>query len=442
MSDKDPAPALPEAHPENERDRMQLLTAEIEKLVETRALEKARFRSLIRVSTILSSTLNLPRLLEIILEATTRLTDTMAASILLIDSQSGNLYFEAASNIPPAQMERIQVPLKGSIAGWVVRHGEPRIIQQVKEQEGFTASARIDSITIFTTHSVLAVPLTAKGKVIGVLEALNKNDERPFSDDDADTLMAMAGQAAIAIENARLFQQNDFVSEMVHELRTPLTAMVALSELLTRPEVSAAQLSAYANTIQSEARRLTELTSELLELSRIESGRVHLKRQSIDLATLIQEIISFQGQLAAERGITIRTHLPDDPPPLVGDRDRIKQVLLNLVNNAIKYNRQNGQIHITALAESQSVQVCVQDTGRGIPSEALGHLFERFYRVPDDQGYTTGTGLGLSIAKQIIQQHGGRIWVESTYGSGSRFCFVLPTDSAEQPTPLALEADY
>jgi len=418
------------------------LTTEIKTLERTRVLERSRFASLLKVSTILSSTLNLPRLLEMILDATVKLTHTDASSILLIDRQTGNLYFEATSNILPAQMERIRVPLEGSVAGWVVQYGKPRVIQQVKDEKQFTAAAKVDSLTTFSTDSLLAVPLMVKGKVIGVLEALNKRERQSFTDEDVETLMAMAGQAAVAIENARLFQQSDFVSEMVHELRTPLMALVALSELLTRPDLPADKLEEFAQTIQREARRLTEMTSSFLELSRLESGRVQLERQPINLLEIIQETVTVQRQQAAERGITIELDLPEALPALMGDAGRIKQVLLNLVSNAIKYNWPEGTITISAAPTDEMAQVCVQDTGRGIPPEAVKNLFKRFYRVPDAEGYTTGTGLGLSIAQRIVQQHGGRIWVESELDKGSRFYFTLPLETAGLPEPLGLDEDF
>lgn len=415
------------------RIAIQALTDEIKSMEQTRSLERERFTSLLEISTILSSTLNLPRLLDIILDATTKLTNTMASSILLIDQQTGNLYFEATSNIARAKMERIEVPLKGSIAGWVVQYGRPRVIQQVKDAEQFTVSAQVDSLTTFSTDSLLAVPLMVKGKVIGVLEALNKKDQQFFSHEDVETLVAMAGQAAVAIENARLFQQSDFISEMVHELRTPLMALVALSELLTRPDLPAGRVSELGQTIQREARRLTKMTSSFLELSRLESGRVQLKDETINIPELIEETVAIQQHQAAERDITIQFEMADGLPNLAGDRDRIKQVILNLVSNAIKYNRPSGTIEIITTLTDKMIQVAVADTGKGIPPDAVKHLFNRFYRVPDTEGYTTGTGLGLSIAQRIVQQHDGRIWVESELGKGSCFYFALPLEVTAEP---------
>ncbi len=410
------------------------LMAEVESLEHMRSLERQRFASLLEISTTLSSTLNLPRLLDIILDATVKLTNTYASSILLIDQQTGNLYFEATSNIPRPQIERIEVPLEGSLAGWVVQHGKPRIIQQVKSEAQFTVPAKVDSLTDLSTESLLAVPLTAKGKVIGVLEVINKRDQQAFTQEDVETLMAVAGQAAVAIQNARLFQQSDFISEMVHELRTPLMALVALSELLSRPDLPNEKQGELAETIQREAKRLTKMTSNFLELARLESGRVRLKHEPVDLQQIIQETAAVQEPQAAERGIRIALDTPDILPPLMGDENRIKQVLLNLISNAIKYNRPQGRITIAAEIQEAAVQVSVADTGPGIPPEAVKNLFKRFYRVPDTEGYTTGTGLGLSITQRIVQEMGGRIWLESQSGQGTCFYFTLPRPPEEPGT--------
>jgi signal transduction histidine kinase len=412
------------------------LMTEVKSMEQMRVMERERFASLLEISTTLSSTLNLPRLLDIILDATVRLTNTYASSILLIDQQTGNLYFEATSNFPRSQIERIEVPLEGSLAGWVVQHGRARISQQVKSEAQFTVPAKVDSLTDLSTESLLAVPLIAKGQVIGVLEVMNKRDQQAFTQEDVETLMAVAGQAAVAIQNARLFQQSDFISEMVHELRTPLMALVALSELLSRPDLPGEKQGELAETIQREAKRLTKMTSNFLELARLESGRVRLKHEPVDLQKIIHETAAVQEPQAAERGIRIELDTPDSFPLLMGDENRIKQVLLNLISNAIKYNRPQGRITIAAEVQEAAVQVSVEDTGSGIPPEAVKNLFKRFYRVPDTEGYTTGTGLGLSITQRIVQEMGGRIWLESQLEQGSRFYFTLPRPPEEPGAPL------
>src|SRR5690606_13216698 len=182
-----------------------------------------RYERIIEISQQLNSTLDQTHLLRKIILAAIELTDTEAASILLIDPATGELRFELASNIRANEMEKIVVPIDGSIAGWVVTHGEARVIEDPAREPHFFR--RVDDTLQFQTRNLLAVPMRAHQKVIGALEAVNKRDGERFTDEDIRTLMTLASQAAIAIENTRLFQQSDFMSEMVHELRTPLAAL-------------------------------------------------------------------------------------------------------------------------------------------------------------------------------------------------------------------------
>ncbi len=390
------------------------------------AILLARFQRLMEISQQLNSTLDLGSLLRKIISAAKELTETEAASILLLDPSTGDLHFEIASNIKPQDMEDIIVP-KDSIAGWVATHGEPRVIDDVTQEP--TWSNRVDDTIEFHTRSILAVPLRTHTKVIGVLEAINKIGSERWDESDVNTLTTLASQAAIAIENARLFQQSDFIAEMVHELRTPLAALKASTVLLLRPDLPEVKRHDIITTMQSETERLSRLTSEFLDLARLESGRARLEVARFDLNKLIEESVEVVLPQAGDKGITISNEV--GKYTVNADRGKVKQVLLNLLTNAIKYNRENGEIHIlteeTADAEGHPfVQIAVKDTGYGISKEHQKHMFEKFYRVSDTAGFTQGTGLGLAIAKQIVQAHGGVITLESEQGVGSKFAFGIP----------------
>ena len=195
----------------------------------------ARYQRLIELSQQINSTLDLATLLRKIISAARELTNTEAASIMLIDPATGDLRFEIASNIQAQDMEEIIIPKGSGIAGWVALHGEPRVINDVTKEPSW--NNKVDDTIEFQTRSILAVPLRTHTKVIGVLEGINKVDGESWSESDVSTLTTLASQAAIAIENARLFQQSDFISEMVHELRTPLAALKASTVLLLRPDL-------------------------------------------------------------------------------------------------------------------------------------------------------------------------------------------------------------
>lgn len=391
-----------------------------------------RYQHIIELSRQLNAVLELPLVLDLSVRAAREITDSNDSSILLVDRKSGDLYFEAAAGAKKEEIQRFVVPMDSSIAGWVVRHGESVVIDDAQQDERHFQES--DRQIAFTTHSLLAVPLIVKGRTIGVLETLNKVDSQSYDEDDVYLLMTMANQVAVAIENAYLFQQSDLISEMVHELRTPLTAILAYADMLLGSPVSEEQRVQFLETIRSEAQRLSEMTNDFLDLARLSSGRARLARSAIDLSRIVRTAAAVVRPQAEERGIRLSVHAPDDLPPVCGDERRLHQVVLNLMSNAIKYNRPHGSVAVTVGIDGEDASclcVTVEDTGRGIPEQNLEHLFERFYRVADAEGYAHGTGLGLSIAKQIIEYHGGEIKVESQVDVGSTFSITVPVVQAK-----------
>lgn len=383
---------------------------------------------LLEISRRLSSTLQLDELLSLIMDVSTGLTETEVASILLLDERSGQLQFVASSKgSVPAD---IVVPLDGSIAGWVVRHGRSLILQDVQSDERFYAA--VDQDLDFYTQSMLAVPLITNEQVIGALEVLNKRDGAPYIPQDVALMEAVAAQAAVAIMNARLFHQSDLLAEVMHELKTPLMAIRSASELMSRPDFPPEKQGELVQMIRREAARLSQMTQDFLDFARLESGRVQLARTAVDLAQIVRDVVHMAEPQAAAQDITITLDLPDElphperRPALLGDADRLKQVLLNFVSNAIKYNVQNGRIHIHAEPQTDEVVVRIADTGLGIAATDLTHLFERFYRVPHAENKAEGSGMGLAIAKKIVEQHGGRITVASIPEKGTTFTIHLP----------------
>ncbi len=393
----------------------------------------ARHQRLMEISRQLTSTLDLNALLERIILAAIELTDTEAASILLVDPQTNELRFEAATDISSGARDALVIPMEGSLAGWVVSHGEYVLVPDVANDPRWFQGVEKNVKT--KTRNMLAVPMRSHTRIIGALEALNKPPEAPFTEDDITTLMTLASQAAVAIENARLFQQNDFIAELVHELRTPLAALKASTALLMRPALPEAKRNELLLVMDRETDRLSKMTTEFLDLARLESGRTRLDIVPFDLCDLVHECVDVIAQQAREREIEIHAECPSVTAE--ADRGKIKQVLLNLLTNAVKYNSSPGRILITleqATAETgqTSLQLTVRDTGAGIAPENLARMFERFYRAPDAEGYTQGTGLGLAIARRIVEAHGGHMWVESELGTGSAFSFTLPERTGQR----------
>jgi len=385
----------------------------------------ARLEQIIKVSRVINSTLNLEPLLHNIIQIATDLTTTEASSILLLDKKTGELHFEIATGVKGQEVKSIVVPLDDSIAGWVVKEGEPLLIPDVRKDPRHYH--RADDITQFSTRSILGVPLRVKDKVIGVLEVLNKMDDEEFTQSDVEALTILAAQAAIAIENARLFQQSDLLSEVVHELRTPLTSIRGYSKMLLLAEdIDQEKKQEFAETIHREAVRLGQMINDFLDLARLESGRTYMTHEPVNMSEVISETLAILQPQAAERQISIPLQVPETLPTLIGDVDRLKQVMVNLVSNAVKYNREGGRVDIEVQVGEDELNVAVRDTGRGIAEEDLPHIFEKFYRVNDPEQQTKGTGLGLSITKHIVEAHGGTISVQSAKGQGSTFAFTLP----------------
>lgn len=382
----------------------------------------ARLERLIEVSRALNSTLSLRPLLHDIVVAAQELTDTEACSIMLVDRNSGQLFFEEATNL--TGIRSIVVPMEGSVAGWVVKTGEPVVIADARSDPRFYR--KVDEQSTFVTQSILAVPMIARGNVIGVLEAINKRDGVAFTDEDVELLAVVGDQAAVAVQNALLFQQSDLIAEIVHEMRTPLTSIIAYAELIQRSEMPMEQRSQFADIIRREAERINEVTKNFLELARLESGRAALARDPVYLTTVIHMAVNVMRPQADAKPVRILVDVPPTLPPVMGDAQRLHQALLNLLSNAVKYSRPGDSVTVNANCEGNRLAVSVADTGPGIPAEALPRLFERFYRVPGAERQALGTGLGLSITRQIVEVHGGEIHVASEEGRGTTFTFTLP----------------
>jgi signal transduction histidine kinase len=388
-----------------------------------------RYARLNELSSDLASTLDIDILLQRIVDAACELTECEAVSLLLQDSQSGDLMFEASTNLLLDGLGRTTVPTDNSIAGWIFSHSKPLLVEDALQDSRFFRE--VDALTRFETKNILGVPMRTKDKTLGVIEAINKT-EGTFDEEDLRLLQTLAAQAAVAIENSTLFRQNDLVAEMVHELRTPLTALTAIANLFQRPELPENQRLQLASTMNEEVLRLTDMTTGFLDWASLESGRTRFNREPVHLGGLVEECLEIIRPQAGEENITLEVNIGDGVPPVLGDRNRLKQVLLNLLNNAIKYNKEGGKVIVRMKKDEKTIQVSIQDTGRGIPNESLPKIFDRFYRVPALEGETLGTGLGLAIAKRVIANHGGIIEVESELGVGSTFSLELPTSSVLQ----------
>jgi signal transduction histidine kinase len=247
------------------------------------------------------------------------------------------------------------------------------------------------------------------------------------SRDEVGRLAEAFNRMSTELEGLELLRR-ELVANVSHELKTPISALRAhLENLLDgveQPDPETLQIM----LMQSE--RLGRLVDQLLDLSRLESGDVPLERERVELAPLVSQVFSEIQVARPDPGVTLDDDLPGDLPPVFADRERVHQVLFNLLDNAVRLTPAGGRVTVTASSDNGSIDVVVADTGPGIPAEHLPHVFERFYRVDESRSRDDGgTGIGLAIARSVVEAHGGRIWAESEPGRGSAFTFELPVAS-------------
>jgi len=397
------------------------------------ALERqiANLTLLVEVGNKLNTTLNLEDLLQIIIKSATELTNTEMVSILLVDKATGELRFEAATGAEREALKTLVVPRDHSIAGWVVRENELLLIRDAQADPRFYP--QVDAVTGLATHSILAIPLRFKGQVIGVLEALNKVGGEDFTDEDVQILTTLAGQAAVAIENARLLAElreqdrlkSQFITDASHEMRTPLTAIKGYLQLILDGAMNAEQQRISLEIAARNIDLIIRLVDDVLYLQ--EMVTVQAERAPLALDEVLREVVEASQERARQVGVTLRTELPPGLPPVWGSRKRLTRAVNNLVDNAIKFNTPGGEVFVRLRDDGECLRVDVADTGVGIPLEQLGRIFNLLYRVDSSAPQLSrGVGLGLAIAKHIIEEHGGEIHVESVPGEGSVFYFTLP----------------
>jgi len=399
---------------------------------------------LLEISRTLSSTLELAPLLQAVVDTACELTESEAASILLYDSNSGQLRFEVGPGYQQEGLSKISVPLESSIAGWVFTHGQPLIVADAAKDPRIYRA--VDRALNFDTRSILAVPMMVKREVIGVIEAVNKSEQDHYTEDDRAILETLAAHAAVAIENARLLERlqeantelrrldtmkSDFIAIASHELRTPLGLILGHATFLK--DLISKDYAEQMEVIIRSAMRLKTIVEDFSTISHKDEGMSRVRRSRFSLGKLVEDMNTRFREAAVEKKIEFGFDVPNDDPLMIeGDRDKVDVALANLVRNAITFTDSGGQVGIKAEGIPGYVRVFVVDTGIGIPTESVGRVFDRFFQV---EAHLTrrhgGMGLGLSIAKAMVEMHHGQIWCESKEGTGSLFCFILPVDEKQ-----------
>lgn len=490
------------------------------------------FEALSLIGRTVTAVLDLDTVLTTVVEAAVRLTGAEEGSLLLLDAKSGELYMRASKNFDEEFARTFRLHVQDSLAGQVIATGEPVVLDEQSPQKIKTS---------YLVHSLLYVPLRVRGKTIGVLGVDNRKAGRTLTIEDRAVMLAMADYAAIAIDNAQLYQaseservkletiltqtesgvivldpenrvmlinraarlvyrvegdvagrslaevvedprllalarvggdaprreelespggrvfsaqrtlipgvgqaivmhdithlkdldriKSEFVTTVSHDLRSPLTAILGYVELIERAGSVNDQQREFIRRVRLSVEHMTRLVADLLDLGRIEAG-LDTSMEVTPISVLARYALDGLRSAAETKQQKVETVLSDDLPMVRGDPYRLRQMIANLLENAIKYTPANGEIVVAAVVEGDQVILRVSDSGPGIPAADQPYIFDKFFRasnVPDDTG---GTGLGLSIVKSIVDSHQGRIWVDSQLGRGTTFTVVLPRADA------------
>ena len=401
-------------------------------------LQNRQLAQLVRISVTLNSTLDPAELLRYIIEKAAELLGCDAASILLYDERRAQLYFTTATGSDTNKLAEIPVPLEGSIAGSVFRENRPMVINNVENDPRHYAG--VGQKVQFQSRSLLAVPMRIRSQVTGVLEAVNKR-AGDFTDNDVQLLSVIASQAAVAINNAQLVQalqkaneelsradkiKSDFMAIASHELRTPLGVILGYATFLK--EDAKGELSEHANMVLTSALRLRALVEDMTNMNLLQMGDAKLAMYPISIQKPLLAACEEIATTAEIKNQKLEPELPLEPLTIQGDPSKLELLFANLLNNAIRFTPDGGQIRIRARLCEKEVWVEIQDSGIGIPPEELENIFKEFYQVEDHlRRRHGGMGLGLAIARGIVRLHNGRIWAESQgENKGTTINVVLP----------------
>ena len=336
--------------------------------------------------------------------------------------------------------------VRGTVGGRSVL--ESRVIQVADLQnEHHEFPEAVNYARQFGFRTILSVPLLREGVAIGGIQ-LRRSEVQLFSDQQIALLKTFADQAVIAIENVRLFNElqlanhdlkeasqhkSEFLANMSHELRTPLNAVIGFSEVLSDRmfgELNEKQ-DEYLKDIHASGQHLLSLINDILDLSKIEAGRMELELSDFSLPATLENALTLGRERASRRGLGLDLRVDERLDQIRADERKVRQVVLNLLSNAIKFTPEGGRIEIRAAAVDGDVEVSIADTGVGIAPEDQEAIFEEFRQVGTASKKVEGTGLGLALSRKFIELHGGRIWVKSQVGQGSTFTFTLPARHGE-----------
>ncbi len=416
--------------------------------LQARTLELTRsvgeLQALGEVGQAVSSTLDLQTVLTTIVSRAVQLSCTDGGTIYEYDEAAEEFILRATHNLDHEYVELrrgIRLRRGEGVTGRMVLARGPVQVPDITAPGAYDSRLR-EGLLRSGARAVLAVPLLREDHLIGGL-VVNRNSPGVFPPETVDLLKTFATQSALAIQNARLFREiadksaqleaasrhkSEFLANMSHELRTPLNAIIGFSEVLAQAmfgDINEKQ-SEYLQDILESGQHLLSLINDILDLSKIEAGRMELEPADFDLPSAIENALILVRERASRRGIKLGSTIDQRLGMIGGDERKVKQVLLNLLSNALKFTPGGGQIDVAACLRDDRAEVSVADSGIGIAPTDQDAVFEEFRQVGTADKKAEGTGLGLTLSRKFVELHGGRIWVQSEVGRGSTFTFTLP----------------
>jgi signal transduction histidine kinase/CheY-like chemotaxis protein len=426
--------------------------------------QAAELATINRITQALSSQLDMDRLIQLVGDQVRDLFHAPIAYVSLLDRSTMML------NFPYSYGEDSEsIPFGEGLTSQIVRTGQPLLLNE--DVDGSSERMGVHRVGR-QAASYLGVPVPAGGETIGVISVQSTEQEGRFTEADQRLLSTVASAVGVAIHNARLFEdarqaraaaeqadaaKSSFLSTVSHELRTPLTSVLGFAKIIRRrleerifplvPEEerkiqqTKRQVMDNLNVVVSEGERLTKLIDDVLDLAKIEAGKLTWNMATISAAEVIERAVAATSSLLVAKKLTFVQNVEPSLPTITGDRDRLIQVVINLISNAVKFT-DSGSINCAAGLRNGEIVVSVTDSGIGIaPADQL-KVFEKFKQVGDTlTDRPKGTGLGLPICKEIVEYHGGRIWVESEPGKGSTFFFTLPVRAGVPAAPRSLDIE-
>jgi signal transduction histidine kinase len=422
---------------EKERALERVERALIEERVLSTALQNrvAELTAISRAGRAVASTLSLEDVLELILRSAQELLGATEGSVMLFDEGKTTLRIAASVGLSE-QAASQAIPIGEGVAGWVAEFREAVILRGDVSDPRFKRFVPKDR----SVRSAISAPLYARSEPVGVLNVSVSEGDRTYTEHDLRALAVFAEHAAIAISNARMFQRErdaseklvevdarrrEFLAVVTHDLKSPLTSILGYVRLLNQLGEGATveQAREFNRVIEKQAQRMLDMIEQLLMATSLEEGAQILSRERLDLPVVLGEQVAAFAAVLGDRTIEVR--LPEEIPPVYGDRSAVEHIVANLLDNAVKYSPDGSAIEIALTPGAEDVRIAVANGGLGIPEELLPTVFERYRR--GDGGPSEGSvGLGLFIVRSLTQGHGGRVWAENLDEGGIRVTFTLP----------------